>query len=254
MTDQIQAAKERLTNVLAVLSCGGFMRFDGADVRVVLAELSRLEGEERQSYKQASLKAVELDQARRENERLRGLLNSPETEDFMRGVPLEAAHQVERWGADHDAGKEPLDWFWLIGFLAQKAATSAMAGDLDKAKHHTISTAAALANWHAQLSGKPTAMRPGVDADERGFAALLASSEPSAPATAAIAPEPPWPATSLNANNAKREGWKACFEGRERDKCPFPSGRSDLQRGYREGWDAALRELDKLADGREVNP
>jgi hypothetical protein len=90
------------------------------------------------------------------------IINTPETADFMAGVPLEAAHQRERWGADHDAGKQPLDWFWLIGYLAQKAATSAMAGDNEKALHHTISTAAALANWHAALSGKSNAMRPGI--------------------------------------------------------------------------------------------
>lgn len=90
------------------------------------------------------------------------IINAPETADFMAGVPIEAAHQRERWGADHDAGKAPLDWFWLIGYLSQKAATSAMNGDTEKALHHTISTAAALANWHAALSGNDTSMRPGI--------------------------------------------------------------------------------------------
>jgi hypothetical protein len=94
--------------------------------------------------------------------RLRAIINTPETEDFMKGIPLEAAHQRERWGVAHDGGKGPLDWFWLIGYLAQKAATSAMAGDVHKAKHHTISTAAALANWHLRLSGGDDRMRPGI--------------------------------------------------------------------------------------------
>lgn len=89
-------------------------------------------------------------------------LNRPETADFMRGVPLEATHQRQRWGSAHDAGKAPLDWFWLIGYLAQKAAAAAIAGDFEKAKHHTISTAAALANWHLQLSGADASMRPGI--------------------------------------------------------------------------------------------
>lgn len=89
------------------------------------------------------------------------LINTPETADFMAGVPLEAAHQRERWGSEHDAGKTPFDWFWLVGYLAQKAASAAVAGDIEKAKHHTISTAAALANWHAALSGL-TVMRPGI--------------------------------------------------------------------------------------------
>lgn len=91
------------------------------------------------------------------------IINTPETADFMAGVPLEAAHQRERWGADHDAGKSPFDWFWLIGYLAQKAADAALRGDDEKAMHHTISTAAALANWHAALSGADTRMRPGID-------------------------------------------------------------------------------------------
>jgi hypothetical protein len=94
------------------------------------------------------------------------VINTPETADFMAGVPLEAAHQRERWGSDHDAGKTPFDWFWLVGYLAQKAASSAVAGDTEKAKHHTISTAAALANWHAALSGADTSMRPGINNGE----------------------------------------------------------------------------------------
>jgi DNA-binding transcriptional regulator YdaS (Cro superfamily) len=98
------------------------------------------------------------------------IINAPETADFMAGVPLEAAHQRERWGADHDAGKMPLDWFWLIGFLAQKAADAAMRGDIKKAKHHTISTGAALANWHAALTGADIKMRPGISAEAQAAA------------------------------------------------------------------------------------
>lgn len=95
--------------------------------------------------------------------RLYRILNTPELDDFSDGVSSEAKHQRARFGSEHDAGKGALDWFWLIGFLAQKAATSAIAGDVDKAKHHTISTAAALANWHAALSGIDTTMRPGIE-------------------------------------------------------------------------------------------
>jgi hypothetical protein len=96
-------------------------------------------------------------------ERIRSqIINSPETADFMAGVPIEAAHQRERWGSTHDAGKTPFDWFWLLGYLGQKAARAAEAGDIEKALHHTISTAAALANWHAALTGADTAMRPGI--------------------------------------------------------------------------------------------
>lgn len=95
-------------------------------------------------------------------------LNRPETSDFLRGIPLEAAHQRFRWGSDHDEGKSAFDWFWLIGYLAQKAADAALRGDVEKAKHHTISTAAVLANWHLRLCGVDARMRPGIAAPETG--------------------------------------------------------------------------------------
>jgi hypothetical protein len=93
---------------------------------------------------------------------LETLLNTPEIEDFDKGVPLESAHQVLRWSAEHDAGKNPEDWFWLIGYLAGKALHAAKTGDLKKAKHHCISTSAALRNWHAHLRSGESAMRPGI--------------------------------------------------------------------------------------------
>lgn len=94
--------------------------------------------------------------------RLREQLNTPELDRLAEGVVAEAQHQRHRWGTTDDAGKTPFDWFWLIGYLAQKAASAAVAGDGDKAKHHVISTAAALANWHAFLTGEHSAMRPGI--------------------------------------------------------------------------------------------
>ncbi len=95
--------------------------------------------------------AMERASERAELKRLRALLNSPELHYFKEGVVIEAAHQRERWGAQHDEGKEPADWFWLVGYLAGKALAAHIGGDLDKAKHHTISAAAALANWHASV-------------------------------------------------------------------------------------------------------
>jgi hypothetical protein len=89
-------------------------------------------------------------------------INTPHTTDWIQGVKLEAFHQVERYGVMHNAGKSPFDWFWLIGYLAQKAAASEVAGDINKAKHHTISTGAALLNWHRHLTGESTSMRPGI--------------------------------------------------------------------------------------------
>jgi hypothetical protein len=96
-----------------------------------------------------------------EIDRLHSVLNTPETEDFYAGIELEAAHQRERWGSDHDAGKGHADWFWLIGYLAGKCLNAAIANDREKALHHTISTAAALANWHRAIKGFGN-MRPGI--------------------------------------------------------------------------------------------
>ncbi|HYD66122.1 hypothetical protein [Azospirillum sp.] len=120
-------------------------------------------------FRLAKISEAEVTALRERIAELEAQINKPETEAFMRGVPLEAAHQRERWGAAHDAGKAPLDWFWLIGYLAQKAATSAINGDVEKAKHHTISTAAALSNWHLQLAGVDNRMRPGI-AERKGEA------------------------------------------------------------------------------------
>lgn len=62
----------------------------------------------------------------------------------------------------HDAGKAPQDWFWLLGYLGGKALHAAILGDVEKAKHHTISAGAALLNWHRALAGETRAMRPGI--------------------------------------------------------------------------------------------
>lgn len=97
---------------------------------------------------------------------LRALLDTPETEDFDKAVPLEAAHQVKRWSAENDAGKNPQDWFWLVGYLAGKALRSHVDGNQEKAKHHCISTAAALRNWHAHIRSGQSAMRPGISAEK----------------------------------------------------------------------------------------
>lgn len=113
-------------------------------------------------YAEAVIKTLtaDRDKLREENRGLRSLLNTPEIEDFDKAVPLEAAHQIQRWSAPHDAGKNPEDWFWLIGYLAGKALSAIKAGNDEKAKHHCISTAAALRNWHAAIRKHESEMRP----------------------------------------------------------------------------------------------
>lgn len=94
-------------------------------------------------------------------ERLQNLINTPELIDFVAAVKIEAVHQRERWGSEHDEGKTAADWFWLIGYLAGKAIQADKIGDTDKLRHHIITTAAACANWHAQVQGTCD-MRPGI--------------------------------------------------------------------------------------------
>jgi hypothetical protein len=113
----------------------------------------------------ARLKSVEA-----EVERLKAERDRPETGDFVRGLTLEAEHQRARWGAEHDAGKQPEDWLFLIGYLAGKACAAMRVGDRAKALHHTISSAAVLSNWHLALIGADIRMRPGIDPVERNVA------------------------------------------------------------------------------------
>ncbi|PUA41389.1 hypothetical protein C5U62_32210 [Pseudomonas protegens] len=70
---------------------------------------------------------------------LESLLDAPERHNFARGAVLEAAHQRQRRSSSHDSGKT---------------------------RHHTISTAAALNNWHAHLTDTNTGMHPGLGSDE----------------------------------------------------------------------------------------
>lgn len=100
-----------------------------------------------------------------EAERLDTLINTPELEDFLGGVKVEAAHQVERWGEAHDRSKSAENWYWLVGYLAGKALRSAIAGDREKALHHTISTAAALFQWHKAIKRDTSGAGIGEDED-----------------------------------------------------------------------------------------
>lgn len=117
-----------------------------------------------------------------EGDRLTALINTPELVDFAKAVHLEAVHQEERWGTEDREGKTPADWFWLVGHLAGRSLEhhkeaerlaampdgdptgrhqQSIAHHREKAVHHTITAAAALAHWHASVLGKHTGMQPG---------------------------------------------------------------------------------------------
>lgn len=133
--------------------------------------------------------------AAREIEAQRAKLEQPELISFRDAVVQEALHQRERWGSEHDAGKGPADWIWLVGVLAGRAldhhkdaerltaalqaASAEMTGGeyarsfvaishhREKAVHHCITAAAVLANWHAHVLGLHTGMRPGLPAEKQ---------------------------------------------------------------------------------------
>lgn len=114
---------------------------------------------------ETALRKIRL--ALEEGARLSELVNSPEIEDFLRGTKLEAAHQVEKWGDAHDRGKSAENWFWLVGYLAGKCLRACITGDCTKALHHTISTSAALLNWHSAIKRDTTGCGIGQDDDIR---------------------------------------------------------------------------------------
>jgi hypothetical protein len=103
-----------------------------------------------------------LAESEAEASRLRGLINTPHTDDFLQAVRLEATHQRERWGSEHDSGKTAPDWYWLLGYLAGKALEAWKRDDRPKLLHHIVTAAAALLNWHAAVTGADTSMRPGI--------------------------------------------------------------------------------------------
>jgi len=88
--------------------------------------------------------------------RLQDIINTPENDNFISAIAKEAEHQKIRWPEGHDDIKTAWDWFWLIGYLSQKACSSFAAGDMEKYKHHIITTAATLLNWHKQALKKST--------------------------------------------------------------------------------------------------
>ena len=85
-------------------------------------------------------------------EALETLVDQPGVTDFLVDVQREAAHQLLRWGPAHDRNKTAADWFWLVGYLAGQALHAETNGDQEKARHHTISTGAALFHWFAAIA------------------------------------------------------------------------------------------------------
>ena len=109
----------------------------------------------------ADVSPLMLALAQEEIARLNAIINEPHNDDFIKGMSIEAEHQSQRWGTSHDIGKEPTDWCFLIGALCTKAVMAQRYGDMPKALHHLITSAAATLNMWRSWNGQ-TKMRPGI--------------------------------------------------------------------------------------------
>lgn len=81
-----------------------------------------------------------------EVQRLKSLIWTPHTDEFLEAVRIEAAHQRDRWGDEHDAMKNDQERFWTLGYLAGKAIANGVTQE--KRLHHIVTSAALLLNWH----------------------------------------------------------------------------------------------------------
>lgn len=93
---------------------------------------------------------------KKENDRLTELLNNPEIEDFIKGVRLEASHQLERWGIDREESAPPHHFILVFNKILGKMAVDIFNKDIDKFKHHCIAVAAEMHNIHRQTKKEST--------------------------------------------------------------------------------------------------
>ncbi len=143
---------------------------DPSDIRHIVERMIRV----------IELKDELIEGLEKDKDRLYGLINTPKIDNFIEAVKLEAAHQRERWGSDHDAGKTDVDWLFLAGYLGGKAVEAgkilekAVVPDFraqltERRLHHIIATGAAILNWHDARSGGDNKMRPGIMPPEERF-------------------------------------------------------------------------------------
>lgn len=121
------------------------------------AHISAIEADNRELQSSQAKTAAACGSYRRRIRELEGFLDTPHTGEFFESVRREAGHQSKRWGTEHDQGKEPTDWLWLIGHLVGKAVNLPQ-----KRKHHIISSAAVLLNWYRHETGDSSAFQPGI--------------------------------------------------------------------------------------------
>lgn len=153
-----------------ILDCGfGVWAWDDAEgianANLVVAAVNShaaLQARAEQAERAVDVQAKLLADTGRRAEEMEALISRPYIGAWSDEILIEAAHQRTRYGADHDHGKAPEDWFWLIGYLAGKALAAHKAGNAAKAHHHTVSTGAVLAHWAAAIDGNEEIFRPGL--------------------------------------------------------------------------------------------
>lgn len=89
---------------------------------------------------------------------VRERINTPEIEDFMSAVKIEAAHQGARW-VRHDGKKTIANWAGLFGWLIGKALSDEHELDdvrspRERLLHRIVALAAAASRWHQEEIGR----------------------------------------------------------------------------------------------------
>ncbi|WP_186042804.1 hypothetical protein [Burkholderia gladioli] len=98
--------------------------------------------------------------AQAEVERLLAISHTPHNDEFYQGVSIEEEYQRQLHGVDDTDARFDWDQYsWVARYLLNKALMACISGEGngEKAKHHLVTTAALLKNWHNVLTGKPAA-------------------------------------------------------------------------------------------------
>jgi len=89
---------------------------------------------------------------------LEKLIGSPEIENFLEGVRIEAAHQTDKWGMKDEESKFPHDYALVMDRLKGKQTEAIWTRDSEKYRHHLVTLAAVCFNAHRQVSKEGTAI------------------------------------------------------------------------------------------------
>lgn len=115
----------------------------------------------------AIAEGLQTDAVRLQNERdaLHAMINTPEVDDFLRGVQLEGAHQVQRWGQAHDRSKSAENWHWLLAYLAGKALRAHIERRHAEGQASHDQHSSGVLQWHRAIGRDEGGRGVGADAD-----------------------------------------------------------------------------------------